>query len=290
MTSIQTSTSGIRLLLLVMEQKMVAYPYHALPLGHLFECEFPYFNFIHFTSCLRWGYCPGCAIPLNSIELFNLDTLALLSNMNGSIPSNIEKIQQLVDCDDLNHGCKYGKISTAFEYIIKNKGLVKGEEYPYEAVKGTCRRSEFESHGPISSYHRVVLSESYLQQAVAKQPVSAALGFTSESTISFANYKGGIFEGPCLVDKHDIYSNKYKWHSITIVGYGTEDGTKNSWGLDWGENGYMRMKMHGGGSIWVSVPFHCKLFTPQLIASYFLFRTSLYLPMLLEFTLHFSIS
>ncbi|XP_027192999.1 zingipain-1-like [Cicer arietinum] len=82
--------------------------------------------------------------------------------------------QQLVDCDDLNYGCEYGNISTAFKYIIKNKGLVEGEEYPYESVKGTCRSSGFKSHSPISDYHRVVPSESYLQQAVAKQLVSGS--------------------------------------------------------------------------------------------------------------------
>jgi len=54
----------------------------------------------------------------------------------------------------------------------------------------------------------------------------------------FQNYKGGIFAG-CTSDKVD--------HAVTVVGYGTEDGMdywliKNSWGADWGENGFIRLK------------------------------------------------
>merc|ERR1711962_1023735 len=48
-------------------------------------------------------------------------------------------------------------------------------------------------------------------------------------------YKGGIFSG-CTTTKTD--------HAVTVVGYGSEGGVdywliKNSWGSNWGENGYI---------------------------------------------------
>lgn len=66
--------------------------------------------------------------------------------------------------------------------------------------------------------------------------------------MNFAFYGGGIFDDKkCGTDVD---------HAVTAVGYGTtEDGKdyyiiRNSWGTDWGEDGYMRMStdtMGGSG-------------------------------------------
>ncbi|KAL0652212.1 hypothetical protein Bca4012_094903 [Brassica carinata] len=90
----------------------------------------------------------------------------------------------------------------------------------------------------ISGYETVPSDdEEALLKAVSKQPVSVAI---AGSGAAFMQYSGGIFDGE--------YCGKHQTHAVTIVGYGiSEEGTKywllkNSWGENWGENGYMRIK------------------------------------------------
>ncbi|CAM6020640.1 unnamed protein product [Sphagnum balticum] len=72
------------------------------------------------------------------------------------------------------------------------------------------------------------------------RPVSVAF----EVINSFRLYKSGVFSDP---DCHD--SPQTVNHAVLAVGFGVdENGTpywiiKNSWGADWGINGYFHMEM-----------------------------------------------
>jgi len=71
------------------------------------------------------------------------------------------------------------------------------------------------------------------------QPVSVAL---QADQLSFQLYKEGVF------DDVECGKNGIINHGALVVGYGnTADGTgywlvKNSWGEDWGDDGYIRLK------------------------------------------------
>ncbi|KAI4333833.1 hypothetical protein L6164_018594 [Bauhinia variegata] len=148
--------------------------------------------------------------------------------------------QELVDCDTkgVDQGCMGGLMEDGFEFIIKNGGITTEANYPYKAADGTCStKEEIPVAAKIKGYERVPAnSEAALLKAVANQPVSVSI---DASGSAFQFYSSGVFTGECGTELD---------HGVTAVGYGTaDDGTKywlvkNSWGTQWGEQGYIRMQ------------------------------------------------
>eukprot|EP00727_Mastigamoeba_balamuthi_P002274 m51a1_g12043 putative xylem cysteine proteinase 1-like isoform x1 (608) ;mRNA; f:354-5574 len=73
-----------------------------------------------------------------------------------------------------------------------------------------------------------------LKNAVAQQPVDVVLNAEPDA---FKFYKSGILQSDCP---------EGTGHEVLIVGYGVDNGVpywivRNSWGLDWGEQGYIRL-------------------------------------------------
>jgi len=148
--------------------------------------------------------------------------------------------QQLVDCS--GEDCDGGWPEDAYEYIKKNGGIDTEESYPYEAQDGqsdgTCRYNPDHIGARVSGFTRVKTGdEDALKHAVATQgPCSVAI---DARNLSFQFHSGGIYSNPdCSSESLD--------HAVLVVGYGTENGKdfwliKNSWGKDWGEDGYFRM-------------------------------------------------
>eukprot|EP00262_Sarcandra_glabra_P020454 TRINITY_DN8142_c0_g2_i2.p1 TRINITY_DN8142_c0_g2~~TRINITY_DN8142_c0_g2_i2.p1 ORF type:complete len:358 (-),score=52.15 TRINITY_DN8142_c0_g2_i2:653-1726(-) len=151
--------------------------------------------------------------------------------------------QQLVDCAGAfnNFGCSGGLPSQAFEYIKYNGGLDTEESYPYAGVNGLCSFSP-ENVGVkvIDSVNITLGAEDELKHAVGVvRPVSVAFEVVNE----FRLYKKGVFtSNKCGSTPMDVN------HAVLAVGYGVENGVpywlvKNSWGADWGVNGYFKMEL-----------------------------------------------
>uniref|UniRef100_A0A668V3W4 Cathepsin L.1 n=1 Tax=Oreochromis aureus TaxID=47969 RepID=A0A668V3W4_OREAU len=147
--------------------------------------------------------------------------------------------QQLVDCTRkyFNHGCDGGWMIPAFKYIKDNGGIQTEESYTYEAGEGQCHYNANFVGAQCSGYATVKQDEEALKQAVAAiGPISIAVDASHES---FQLYQSGVaIDSRC--------SNNHFSHAMLIVGYGAENGhdywlVKNSWGLDWGEEGYIKM-------------------------------------------------
>lgn len=151
--------------------------------------------------------------------------------------------QQLVDCagDFNNFGCNGGLPSQAYEYIKYNGGLDSEEAYPYTGKDGACKySSENAAVRVLDAVNITMGAEDELKHAVGVvRPVSVAFQVIS----NFRLYTGGVFTSDnCGSDPMDVN------HAVVAVGYGVEDGIpywliKNSWGADWGLNGYFKMEM-----------------------------------------------
>ncbi|XP_072453036.1 cathepsin L2-like [Notamacropus eugenii] len=150
--------------------------------------------------------------------------------------------QNLVDCakDEINHGCDGGLMDHAFEYVKKNGGIDTEESYPYEARDGNCRYKPENAIANVTGYVKIPFGqESALKEAVATVgPISIAVDSVHSS---FWFYESGIYHEPKC-------SSRQLRHAMLVVGYGVheENGkkywiVKNSWGEDWGKNGYILM-------------------------------------------------
>ncbi|XP_030397854.1 cathepsin S-like [Gopherus evgoodei] len=152
--------------------------------------------------------------------------------------------QNLVDCTITygNYGCSGGYMTNAFQYIIDNNGIDSDASYPYTARNGTCHYNPVTQAATCSKFVELpYANEAALKDAVANiGPVSVIIDARQPS---FFLYKSGIYDDPrCTGDTN---------HAVLVIGYGALDGkdfwlVKNSWGVKFGDKGYIRMSRNKG--------------------------------------------
>lgn len=177
-------------------------------------------------SC--WAFSVAAALESHQLRIGKLN-----SNTSSWLST-----QELVDCDEFNYGCNGGTFEEAFNYVVKNKWLNKDQIYPYRAVQNVrCLKKNIHYEYFLDGY--VVNGEGdehELEKLVAFWgPVTAAIDVTE----SMMMYGSGVYSD------YDCSKRNIN-HAVTIVGYGQERGlpywlVKNSWGNDFGEEGYIKI-------------------------------------------------
>jgi len=160
---------------------------------------------------------------------------------NISLYANIDlSEQQIVDCSGSqgNSGCNGGWISNVYDYV-KTYGTTAESAYPYTQVASSCKTPNNGGAYRISSYQGGSLNNcSALAAMVTGRPVAVAVAASNY----WQNYKTGIL---------NVCSTNFD-HGVTLVGV-YQDSTqnywkvKNSWGTNWGENGFIRIDRSSNG-------------------------------------------
>ncbi|XP_039169334.1 cysteine proteinase EP-B 1-like [Eucalyptus grandis] len=145
--------------------------------------------------------------------------------------------------DHKRYGCRGGYPDNAFKYIIRNQGIASQNTYAYHGMDRTCNATKAAEHtAQIKGFADVPPGEDELMKAVSQQPVAVII---TASGREFQSYRHGVFNGDC---------GSQLDHVVVVVGYGkSEDGInfwkiRKSWGVAWGEGGYMRIQRGGGSS------------------------------------------
>lgn len=178
------------------------------------------------------GGCGGC-YTFSSVA--SLEAQYFLQK--GSLPQLSE--QQLLDCTSTygNQGCFGGLMTNSFNYLKKYKSMTR-VSYPYTGSASTCKYNAASGVISTTGYVNVAKNDpSAHLDALQNGPVSIAIA-ASSSAIQF--YKSGVITSSgCGISVN---------HAVNMVGYGTDSATgndywliRNSWGSNWGEQGYFRV-------------------------------------------------
>ncbi|KAI3383501.1 hypothetical protein SNEBB_007502 [Seison nebaliae] len=167
----------------------------------------------------------GQAVPIVLTELIE----SAYAQQTGQLTSM--SLSQIIDC------CRSSPfISDYVKCIEAMRGICSQEQYPHQY--GYCHHCQ-----PVVDVNSFDLHTDIIgnEIALAKLLMNETVFVTIDSShTSFLLYEGGIYDEPnCSSTTLD--------HPMQLVGFGQEDNEdfwiiRNSWGLNWGEHGYIRMR------------------------------------------------
>ncbi|KAK2660636.1 hypothetical protein Ddye_007169 [Dipteronia dyeriana] len=145
--------------------------------------------------------------------------------------------QQLVDCSHecekglCNKGCTGGNYEIAYVHMKIVGGIEKATDYRYTGKDDSCKFDEKKIEASLGDAQLIKSDEDqFAANLVAYTTIAVLLNGEMMKT-----YQGEV---SCPDDCPDNLN-----HAVTLVGYGSDRHwiIKNSWGKDYGEDGYYRI-------------------------------------------------
>ncbi|XP_024604821.1 cathepsin W [Neophocaena asiaeorientalis asiaeorientalis] len=168
-------------------------------------------------------------------------------------------VQELLDCNRCGNGCKGGFVWDAFVTVLNNSGLASDKDYPFKgnSEPHRCRAKKRKKVAWIQDFIMLQPCEQSIARYLATQgPITVTINMKL-----LQQYQKGVIKAtPTTCDP------RFVDHSVLLVGFGKSKSVegrqaeaissrsrphprhsipywilKNSWGANWGEEGYFRL-------------------------------------------------
>ena len=143
--------------------------------------------------------------------------------------------QEYMECSTTNDGCQGGWMKDCYTYSQRSGRIAPSAAYRYTATDARNCRAKGKANALTITNTRVtgnieINGDAELLKYANKHIVSVAI-FTRST---FHSYSSGIY--------NDRNCNQQPNHAVAVVGYGSNYWkVRNSWGIGWGDRGYIKM-------------------------------------------------
>lgn len=151
--------------------------------------------------------------------------------------------QQIVSCDKKSQGCQGGGADSVWGYI-KRRGLYPEECVPFAgATKAQCKTDCKEDRKLKALSHCLKSGEKEIKREIYNRgPIVAPIYVKDD----FLVYGKGVYSPSDEAVQQFSAAGEPVLQAVTVLGWGRDQGIKywvvaNSWGTDWGEDGYARV-------------------------------------------------
>ncbi|KAG9139729.1 hypothetical protein Leryth_016679 [Lithospermum erythrorhizon] len=189
----------------------------------------------------------------NKAKIFKIENL-IIENVNyEKVTYDNEVNYEKVKYDNARHcdatektacdsGCSGGLMTNAYTYLMDSGGIEEETSYPYTGKRGECKFDKNKIAVKVSNFTTIPINEDQIEaNLVHNGPLAIGL-----NAVFMQTYIGGV-SCPLICPK------KFINHGVLLVGYGSRGFSilrlgyksywiiKNSWGKQWGEDGYYKL-------------------------------------------------